>query len=286
MPVAYLIRAHFRPAQLGRLVARLDTPSARFFIHVSARTSEETYEAMRHALAGRSNVVWTPRVDTYYGGFSMLRAALASLELIAEAGPLPDQTVLLSGQCYPLRPAPEIEAYLDERRGKTLMRNFPLPSDEWAGEGGGLDRLERMWFERISYRTRLFRLPLVRRRMPKGLEPYGGSAWVALSAEAVEYVLRTLRERPDVLRFFRHTLIPDELFFQTLLMSSPFRDSVLNESLHYIDWSGGGVHPAVLTIRDFPALRESGRLFARKFDVKVDGEVLDRIDAELLRGEV
>ena len=43
----------------------------------------------------------------------------------------------------------------------------------------------------------------------------------------------------------------------------------------------GGI--SVLDAGDLPALRESPKLFARKFDVDHDTEVLDRIDSDLLR---
>ena len=166
------------------------------------------------------------------------------------------------------------------------MRTFALPSDEWRNEHGGLDRVRFYWFERVSYKTRLLRLPLVRRTLPRGLRPYGGGAWPALSADAVREVARVLREEPDVVRFFRFAKIPDELFFQTVLMNSPLADTVVDESLHHLDWSAGSAHPATFGTADLPALAASGRLFARKFDTHVDAQVLDRIDAELLRVRV
>ena len=126
-------------------------------------------------------------------------------------------------------------------------------------------------------RTRLLRLPLIRRRFPQGYEPYGGSAFWALSAPALEYVHRFVRDNPSFVRFFRHVLIPDEIFFQTILLNSPLRDATLNEQLHYVDWSGGGAHPATLGAADVEPMLASGKLFARKFD-PADTEVLDSLD--------
>jgi hypothetical protein len=47
--------------------------------------------------------------------------------------------------------------------------------------------------------------------------------------------------------------------------------------------SGPGLsHADVLRSSDMEELRTCGRPFARKFDERVDGEVLDRIDEDLL----
>ena len=45
-----------------------------------------------------------------------------------------------------------------------------------------------------------------------------------------------------------------------------------------IDFSSHKAHPAILTMKDYDRLMSSSDLFARKFDMTVDGEVLDRID--------
>ena len=80
------------------------------------------------------------------------------------------------------------------------------------------------------------------------------------------------------MRFFERVLIPDELFFQTLIMNSPLRETVVNDNLRFLDWSREPA-PAVLGVHDLDRMIESGKLFARKFDVTVDADVLDRLDA-------
>ena len=279
MSVAYLIRAHTSPEQLARLVGRLDTGEARFYVHVNRRTPEDTFAAMRAGLTGRDSVVWLRRLACYWGGFSLLEATLAGIDAIVSDGDLPEHAVLLSGQDYPIRPPAEVEAHLAARAGRNLLHHFRLPAAEWAGEGGGLNRLRYPHFERIRVRTHLLRLPFPR-RLPEGLEPHGGMALWALTGETLAWLTRFLAERPDVLRFFRRTKMPDELFFQTVLLSSPLAGTVDSELLHYLDWSAGSAHPATLTAADLPKLRASGKLFARKFDAAVDSEILDLLDAQ------
>ncbi len=277
---AYLIRAHRRPDQLIRLVDRLSTPAASFHIHVSARAPHEVYETMRRGLAGRDDVHWVDRIPAYYSGFSLVRSVLAGLEDVARAG-LPQHVVLLSGQDYPLRPAPDIEALLAGRAGESLVEHFRIPSERWAGETGGLDRIRYLHFERVHYRTRILRVPFLRRSFPAGLEPYGGSAWCALSDEAVRTLLAFEDESPQAFSFFARVKTPDEIFIQTVLLNSPERERVANEAIHHIEWPGGS-HPTTFRLEDFPRLAASGNPFARKFDSSLDAEILDLIDRELL----
>ena len=102
----------------------------------------------------------------------------------------------------------------------------------------------------------------------------------ALTGQTLADLMRFVAERPDVLRFFRRTKMPDELFFQTIMLSTPLADSVENGVLHYMDWSDGSAHPAILRAADLPKLKASGKLFARKFDASVDSEILDLVDRE------
>src|SRR5919108_5824681 len=245
--IAYLIRAHHRPAQLARLIDRLRTPSARFFVHVSAVTSEETYAAMREALAGSPDVCWLPRIRTYYGGVSLVQATLTGIDAILREDPAPTHAIMLSGQDYPLRPVAEIERYFTTRPGVSFLHHFRLPAyDQWPEEDGGLDRIRGYYVERVSHRTRLLRLPFVRRRFPAGLTPYGGSAWWALAVDALAELDRFAKTNRDALDFFRHVKMPDEIFVQSVLMSSRIADSIVNEEIHHVEWPAGA-HPATFT---------------------------------------
>jgi hypothetical protein len=75
--------------------------------------------------------------------------------------------------------------------------------------------------------------------------------------------------------------VPDESFFQTILINSRLADRIVNDDLRYIDWSEGRASPRILTSDDLDSLLASGDLFARKFDARVDERVLDMLDASI-----
>ena len=86
---------------------------------------------------------------------------------------------------------------------------------------------------------------------------------------------------PETISFFRRASSPDEAFFQSILLSSPLAETIVNDDLRYIDWSEGGASPRVLTTYDLDRMLASHCLFARKFDPRVDSEVLDALDANI-----
>ena len=274
--IAYVISAYRSPDHLSRLVHRLHgSPETRFLLHVDRKTDEATHRAMQAGLADLADVHFLPRHSCHWGGFGHVRASLKAIAELVRTGDLPDYTILLSGQDYPIKSNAFIRAFLGEGQGRSFFMHFPLPSENWIG--GGLGRF-RDWH--LRYRRLHLRLPL-RRRLPGGLRPWGGSAYWIVSAGALRTIADFVASNPGYVRFFEHVDIPDELFFQTILLNTPEAERCVDFRLHYTEWSRVPA-PAILTSEDFPHLAASSCLFARKFDEQVDEQVLDLIDEKLL----
>lgn len=277
IPLAYIVSAYQLPAQVERLLRRLQAPGVTLVVHVDRKTRRSVYEEMT-ARTRDLDVEFLPRHRSHWGGFGHVRTTLKGIEYLVREQVAFDYAVLLTGQDYPLRPPAGITGFLEAAQGRSFMNHWPLPFEPW-GDRGGLERIEDWHF--ITYNRLHFSLPL-RRRLPLGLEPYGGGAYWCLARPLVEFVDHFVHEHPEYVRFFEHVLIPDELFFQTLIMNSPHRDSVENDNLRYLDWTRTPA-PAILERDDLPALISSGKLFARKFDERVDAVVLDLLDEHLDR---
>ena len=275
--LAYVISAYKNLGQVVRLAERLTVERSTVLVHVDKKTEVREFQRFAKAITGLPTVHLLERHTCNWGGFGHVQATLKGINALLESDAEFSHLVLLTGQDYPIKPLSAIERFFDEHGESSFMSYNALPS-EWWSPRGGLDRIEyRHW------RTRRVHICLpVKRAFPAGLEPFGGGAYWMLSRACTEYVARFVEDRPDVVRFFRHVDIPDELFFQTIVLNSQYADSVVNDNLRYIDWARGP-RPAVLDAGDLPALRESPKLFARKFDVNHDAEVLDLIDSDLLR---
>jgi hypothetical protein len=261
--LAYIVLAHRLPAQVGRLVDRLDAEATSFFVHVDRNAGEAPYREVAARLGGRPNVHLLPRVACAWGTWSLVAATLGGLRRVLQSGAAPDYVVLLSGQDYPLRSPAQIAAFFAARRGAAFIRASPLPDFGWFPDGG-------------AHRFRGL-------APPAGLALFGGSQWWALPADCAAYVAGVADGDRALVRFFAGAKFPDEHFVQTVVMNSPCRDRVAPDLLWYTDWDWApdASHPKVLGVEDAARLLGSAALFARKFDPAQDAAILDLVDAHV-----
>jgi hypothetical protein len=297
MKLAIVVLAHDRPKQLALLLSALRHPQVRLYLHVDRRADLAPIAAALTG-AGLGEVELLPRHATMWGSVELVDAALEGLA--RGAGDGCDYFALISGQDFPLRPVGEILAFFERAGSRSYLEHFPLPTGRWRFEGrertdfytytvrgrretclprgedtGFFNRKGRFLNEMLRVRSAL-KPP---RRFPSYARPFGGSQWWNLSRVAAERVLGFIEEHPGYRRYHTHTLAPDEVFFQSILLGTDFaaEHEIVNDALRFMRWPEEESHPRVLTIGDLPAMRESEALFGRKFDAAVDEAVLARL---------
>jgi len=73
-----------------------------------------------------------------------------------------------------------------------------------------------------------------------------------------------------LLNRLKHSFCSEEIYFQTIIMNSPFSDKVINNNLRYIKWEyKNGSMPAILDEEDYEEVEKSNQLFARKIEYPV-----------------
>ena len=119
---------------------------------------------------------------------------------------------------------------------------------------------------------------IFKRKLPIDGKLYFGSQWWCLTFECCKYMIDYVDNNPEYLNYFKKTIIPDECFFQTLFMNSPF-SSNYDSNLTYVNWGRNRRSPEVFTMDDLGLLCDlSGKFFfARKFDYNVQKEVFEEI---------
>ena len=121
--------------------------------------------------------------------------------------------------------------------------------------------------------------PLIKRSTPENI--YYGSSWWNLTNNAVKYILDYVEKNPDYLKRFNYTWGSDEFFFQSILMSSDFKDHCVNDCLRYLVWNGGTTFD--LKMKDYESIKKNigDNLFARKFDENIDNDIIDKLYEDL-----
>lgn len=94
-----------------------------------------------------------------------------------------------------------------------------------------------------------------------------GGNWISITENAVKYLLQY---KEIVLNRMKYTLCADEIFIQTILWNSPFRErmhctnNANTGSMREIDWEHGS--PYIWQDHDYQTLINSNKIFARKFN--------------------
>jgi core-2/I-Branching enzyme len=283
MKIAYLILGHKNPGHIIRLIDSLRTPGSSFILHIDKRAGEAVYSPLESYARSHDEIYLTPRYTCYWGGFGIAQATISCLCATDKLTSGFDYAILLSGQDYPIKSPAEIQGFFALNHGRQFIESFSLiRPNRWSGNGGQFQSLNRVQHIAVSFRSHVKFIP-IKRTFPLGYEPHGGSQWWALSRECILYLLQFLREHPSFVRFFKFVFIPDESLFHSALSNSRFKDTIVNDDLRYIDWEHPNPNcPRTLDASDFLALQASPKLFARKFDPGCSGDLIDRIDRELI----
>ncbi len=216
-----------------------------------------------------------------------------------------DWLVTLTGQDYPTVSTPRMEAELGTTDRDGFIKSWDVHSkaNPWSWRKARNRyhyRYRRLpgWTEKALHAVRLatrvlpihFYLdygPYVGHRVFRTpfsdqFRLHGGWAWFSLRRSVVLYLRDYLAAHPELVRYYRGTITPEESLVQTVLLNGD-RFNLENDDRRYIDYSRAHKgSPRVLTTADVPMLAAGNFHFARKFDPGVDLEVLDRIDRELL----
>jgi hypothetical protein len=260
-----------------------------FYIHVDTKLniSEERIEKLRE----NKNVKFVESLyKVNWGGKKFIEVLLF---LAKEA--LKDKNIkyihTASESDLPLQSPKYIKEFFIKNDGKQFMDIFSLPDDRWPN--GGLDRFNKYHlYDEFNAKTKtgfkiiMFLLKIqgilgVNRNSVKNIPPlYGGSTWVSLSYSGMEYAVDYAEKNPKFMKSLEWTFAPEEIYFQTVLMQSPFRKDVVKEHLFYIDWDfRNGNSPAHLDISDLEKLKASDKLFVRK----IQAPISDGLKAELIK---
>jgi hypothetical protein len=90
-----------------------------------------------------------------------------------------------------------------------------------------------------------------------------------------------MAHKGNIIKSFRGVRCPDEIFVQSLIANSPYKDTVADYSkdsanlTRKIDWERG--NPYIWRKWDYKELIESDALFARKFNSGVDKDIINLI---------
>ncbi|MBS0574583.1 MAG: glycosyl transferase [Proteobacteria bacterium] len=280
--IAYILLCHKDPAGIVRQAERLTAAGDCVAIHFDRRAAAKDYRAIRQALDANPRVAFARRrVRCGWGEWSLVAASLMAVRAAVAAFPEATHFYMLSGDCMPVKTAEFARAYLD-REDCDHIESFDFFDSDWIRTGIKEERLIYRHFFNERGRKWLFysslslqrRLGLAR-AVPADLQVMIGSQWWCLRRRTIEKVLAFCDARPDVVRFFRTTWIPDETFFQTIVRHLVPGREIRSRSLTFLMFTDYGM-PATFYNDHYDYLLSQDFLFARKVSAQA-GELKERL---------
>ena len=290
---AYLILIHEDTTVLKRLLELIDHERNDIFIHIDRNSKNfQIQNVLKYVKKSKIKICRKYRV--YWGTNSI---ALATLKLLKDASKGHyNYYHVLSGADLPIKNKEEIWSFFEKNEGKEFIhfgteqyqKDIVCRYNQYHffSKQLGRKRDKKFWVDMETYSLAIQRRLHVDRTKKVTFDFYGGANWISITNDLAQYIVKNMRKYS---RSFRFTQNSDELVFQTIVMDSPYKDNLYHPKfdndyracVRYIDWNRGT--PYVFRNSDFDELMQSEGIFARKFDEKTDGEIIEKIYRHLIK---
>jgi hypothetical protein len=274
--IAYLILVHRFPEQFKRLFRAIYHPNNHYLISVDEKSGLAFFRDIEVFLSNFPNAHIVDSGKVVWGGYSMVQAELDGMKYLLALDLNWDFFINLSGQDFPLK----TQDYIHDFLGKHKDSNFLKIANQAKVRPNTMNRIENHFQETETGISTVIR----KRRFLEGVTSYIGGQWMILTRDFCDFMCHS-SEVKKFEDFYRHTLIPDESFFQTVLMNTSFNGPIINDDKRAIIWIPDGtikLRPKTFTQADLGFLLTGNNLFARKFDDKVDPNLLAILESTML----
>lgn len=280
---AFLVMAHGQQELLEALFHLLDHERNDIYLHVDAKWKNFDEASARRTLKKSKLTILEERRDLRWGEAGQVWVRIA---LLREALKTPHAYYhAVSGVDLPLRTPKEFFEFFEENSGKEFVG---FSSNDYSKSKRcrqrysvyhGFFGLPRKYFRCVNRAVEIvqdfLRIDRVRGRW------FGrGEAWWSITHAMAEF---TLSQENWLKKIFSHSYCGDEVFMQALIENSPYADKIFDHEdmtrgcMRLIDWERReGNSPWTFGYEDFEMLKNSNRLFARKFDIVRKPEIVRR----------
>lgn len=231
MKHAFLIIAHNEYPVLEVLLSMLDDERNDIYLHIDKRATELFQQIKKVKMQKAGFYLIENPIKVYWGDISQVQVEYLLFETALSHGPYAYYH-LLSGTDLPIKSQDYIHAFFQQNAGKEFVGFW-----QDAAHQRDLERkVFRYYFftKRLKDKEHLLHgiTALIRNlilavqkishyRRKQTFEFKKGGNWISITENAVKYLLQY---KEIVLNRMKYTLCADEIFIQTILWNSPFRE--------------------------------------------------------------
>ena len=278
MKHAYMILAHKNPNQIKTLLECLDHQNNDIFIHIDKKNTDIIPDDIRKCIH-KSNLYFTNRISVAWADYTIVEATYILLKAAVKNGPY-IYYHLISGQDMPLKSISEINSFYESNDCNINYVSFHQ-GNHIPSELKKRIHARKFFFHGGRYVRKIYDKFLSEKDLSK--LPYGkGDAWFDITDALAKLLIENETWAKSV---FKDYLFPDESFIQTLININKLNDTCYsNGVMRKVNWekSIGGASPNIYCIEDYDYLINSGMHFARKFDEKIDNNIILKLKEHAL----
>lgn len=288
---AYLIMAHNNFEQLKIELKLLDDPRNDIYIHIDKKAKQVNKNDIVKNIE-YSEIYFIQPISVQWAGYSVTKCEFLLLKEAVKQKY--EYYHLLSGADLPLKSQDEIHHFFKKNEGMEF-----LAFDHSEVEKSIEDRLRYYYFfQNIYGRNRKNPIYILLYCLDKALLYIQkrlhinriknnntilqkGAEWFSITHGLAELVVS---KEQWVKKTFSHTFGSDEIFLQTIVRNSKYKNRIfmnglrnekLSPCMRKIDWGRG--KPYIWKSDDLDELLNSKALYARKFDENIDKNIIEKI---------
>lgn len=276
--IAMLVLIHKNSEQLRKLIGQFEQDKFDFYIHV-----DKKYDFKNDDFP--NNVFFLPndlRIDITWGHMTMVDAMINLLKYSYLSKKDYMFYWFISGQDLVIKDSQEIYEELSTNKDLNYINFFDKKNTQkhlYRNQGYFPKFIvKRSFFYKVLRKLYGIVLNIIAKVLRK--QYYFGSQWSVLNEHFIEYLFNSDKLLDSYKSYFGNKIVPDESFFQTIIMDSPYKDNLKN-NLTYIDWSENASSPKTFKLDDYEEIISSNFFMARKFDIDVCGDIIDKIIEEV-----
>lgn len=282
---AYILQTHKNPEQVNKFIQQLiSDDQADVYVHIDKRNFEQIHNKI---IKNDQVKVLHQTINCEWGDISQIDTTILLLKEVLSSKKDYDFVCLRSGQDLLVKDG--FKDFLNSHQGNIFMalrsvgkHNLGLMEINWPKATRRRyttphpNRIYRRVIQSL-YRNGFNIYPNTN-EWPEEYTFHNGSQWFTMPLDIVKYMIDFIDQNEWYYKYFENTLCPDEWFFHTLIMNSPYKSKVVNNNLLFVKWGekfSEQSSPQYLTEKDIDSIRNSGHFFARKFDADVDSAVIN-----------
>lgn len=283
MKHAFLILAHNNLEVIKSLLYQLDDKDFDIFIHINAKVKNFPFTDLEECIS-IAKLHFVNRVAIGYCDYSMVEGIKMLMKTASES--YHDYYHIVSGADMMIKTREKFKRFFELHKGMEFVgfsKNYVEERVRYKNYFVAKCRQKSRYLSVFFIKIRKMLIAIQRKLHIENIPPYEvrkGSDWYSITHEAL---IHMLTEEPRFKNYFYRSYCPTEFFAQTILWNSQFKEYLYNydsvdennESLRIIDWERG--NPYVFKIDDYEELKNSSGMFARKFDEKVDLEIVRKL---------